>query len=221
MVTPSTPALRLRHVLRGVSPAHSRLLFSALAALLLGWTALRVTKAGDAHRAALRDVRASLAAIQAWRGDFRAAAPAESLTWRRATVEAQELGVAGDERLALTQAIARTAEAAGLRDVRVRAVPPDTTGAEARLSSEGVLRQPAPFGLLVECRGSLQAVVTLLGQLPPSVAATSIELVRQDGRARHRLMLAVYELGFANVTSHGSPAERGNSRPGRAGRGGG
>ena len=202
-----------------ISPAHSRLVFAVVAAALLAWTAVRVTRTGNAHRAALRDARTTLAALAGWRRGYRPPVAAESLAWRRTLLEVNELGIAGDERLALTQAISRSAEAAGLRDVRVRVVPPDTTGSEARLSTEGVRRQPAPFGLLVECRGTLQAIVNLLGQLPPSVAATSVELVRQDGggRARHRLVLAVYELSLSNATpTLGSPSERGNP-PGRGG----
>jgi hypothetical protein len=221
-----TPRLGIRR-LAEITPAHSRFVFAALAVVLLAWTAARVTRAGKAHRAALRDARASLATLDSWRRGFRAPVAAESLAWRRTTMEAHELGIAGDERLALTQAISRAAEAAGLRDVRVRLAPPDTTGSEARLSTEGVRRQPASFSLLVEFRGSLQAVVNLIGQLPPSVAATSMTLVRPDagagvGRARHRLTLAVFEISVLNDTPIlGSPSERGDSPGGSDGRVGG
>jgi hypothetical protein len=213
---------RLR--LASLSPAHSRFAFAAVSAILLAWTAARVTRAGNAHRAALSDTRQTIAMLDSWRRGFEAPAPAESLAWRRAALDANELGIAGDERLALTQAISRAAESAGLRDVRVRVSAADTTGSEARLSTEGVRRQPATFGLLVECRGNLQAVVNLLGQLPPSVAATSLHLVRQDdrGRARHRIVLAVYELSFSHgIPTLGSPLERRNPRDGSDGRIGG
>lgn len=220
MATPFWKRMRLDEV----TPAHSRFVFAALSAMLLAWTVARVTRTGNAHRAALREARASIAVLDSWRRGFQPPAAAESLAWRRATMKANELGITGDERLELTQAISRAAEAAGLRDVRVRLSPPDTTGSEARLSTEGVRREPAPFGLLVECRGNLQAVVNLLGQLPPSVAATSLHLARQDdrGRARHRLTLAVYELSFSHVTpSLGSPSQRGNPRDRSGGRIGG
>jgi hypothetical protein len=215
------PSLRHRLHLDTITPAHSRLLSAAAAAVLLAWTAVSITRTGNAHREALREARATLAAFEGWRRGYRPPEAAESLAWRRTRMEVQELGIAGDERLALTQAISRAAEAAGLRDVRVRVAPADTTGSEARLSTEGVRRQPAPFGLLVECRGNLQAVVNLLGQLPPSVAVTSLELMRQDGGrpARHRLVLAVYELSLSNATpTFGSPSERGNA-PDRGGAG--
>jgi hypothetical protein len=128
-------------------------------------------------------------------------------------MEFQGLGVIGDERLAVTQAVTRVAEAAGLRDVRVLITAPDTTGSDERLSTEGVRRQSAPFGLLVECRGNLQAIVTFLGELPPSVAPTTLSLVRQDSGSRHRLVLAVYELQFLNgPPTLWSPLERSDSR---------
>jgi hypothetical protein len=213
--------LRDRLRLGEITPSHTRLLCAVASAVLLVWSVARVTRAGNSSRAALRDAQTTQATFAGWRRGFRPPAPAERLAWQRAAMEVQELGIVGDERLALTQAVSRAAEAAGLRDVRVRVAPPDTTGSDARLSTEGVRRTPAPFGLLVECRGSVQAVVNLLGQLPPSVAATSVSLVRQDdgGRARHRLTLAVYELSFSNGTpALGSPSERGNSPRGGDGR---
>ena len=131
-------------------------------------------------------------------------------------MELHALGVVGDERLSLTQTVTRAAEAAGLRDVRVLIGAADTTGLDTRLSTEGVRRQSAPFGLVVECRGNLQAIVTFLGELPSSVAPTTLSLVRQDGRARHRLSLAVYELQFLNgPPTLWSPLER--SDPPRVG----
>ena len=212
---------RIRAPFKSWSPAVTRLVLAGVSAALLAWTGLRATQTGNAHRSDLRAARAQLAAYDAWRRAYRTPTPAETAAWRRSRLEAQELGVIGDERLGLTQAISRAAEQSGLRDVRVRVASPDTTGSEARLSTEGVQRSPASFGLLVECRGSLQAVTNLLGHLPPSVAATNLHLVRQDGRARHRIMLAVYEVSFPNVTPSLSPsAERDDTAPRGSGRGG-
>jgi hypothetical protein len=128
-------------------------------------------------------------------------------------MELQSLGIIGDERLALAQSVSRAAEASGLHDVKVIIDAPDTTGSDARLSTVGVRRQSAPFGLVVECRGNLQAIVTFLGALPASVAPTNLNLVRQDGRARHRLLLAVYELQLSNGSaSVSTPLERSDLR---------
>lgn len=204
------------------TPAASRLIAAVLSIALLGWAGVRASRAGAARRTDLRRAEATLATFADWRRRYEPAVAAESIMWRRTLMELQSLGVIGDERLALTQMVGRAADVAGLRDVRVLIEPPDTTGSHERLSTEGVRRQSAPFGLVVECRGNLQAVVTFLGELPPSVAPTNLSLVRQDGRARHRLLLAVYELQLSNGPSTlSSPLERGNPRRVGAGRSGG
>lgn len=207
---------------RSLTPALTRLVAAVLGIAVVAWGGVRAAAAGDDHRGKLRRADTTLATFADWNHRYQPAVAAESIAWRRTFMELRDLGIIGDERLGLTQAVARAAEFAGLRDVRVMIDEPDTTGSEARLSTEGVRRQSAPFGLLVESRGSLQAVVTFLGELPPSVAPTSLSLVRQDGRARHRLTLAVYELQFLNVPpSLWSSLERGNSRRVGSGRTGG
>jgi hypothetical protein len=142
-------------------------------------------------------------------------------------MEVRDLGILGDERLAVTQHVARAAEFAGLRSVRVLIEESDTTGSDARLSTRQVRRRAAPFSLVVECRGNLQSVLAFLGALPPSVAVTSMSLVRQAGNARHRLTLAVYELDFQNGPPASvapvslAPVERGAAAGGRGDRVGG
>ena len=203
----------LKKQIAGLSPAVTRLAAALVGIALLAWAGLGASRAGVARRAELKQAESVLATFADWRRRYKPAVAAESIAWRRTWFELQGLGVVGDERLALTQAITRAAEAAGLRDVRVRIQTPDTTGSAERLSTEGVRRQSAPFGLAVECRGNLQAVVTFLGELPPSVAPTQLILVRQDGRARHRLTLAVYELEFSNgPPTLWTPLERGDPR---------
>lgn len=194
-------------------PAAVRLIAAAVSAALLIWAGVRVVCADAVRRAELKRAETTLATFSDWRQRYRPAVAAESIAWRRTLMELQALGVMGDERLALTQVVGRAAEAAGLRNVRVLIVGPDTSGSAERLSTEGVRRQPAAFGLVVECRGNLQGIANFLGELPPSVAPISLSLVRQDGRARHRVLLAVYELQFSNgPVSLSTPLERGDSR---------
>jgi hypothetical protein len=215
-------AFSFKTMLSALSPAVTRLIAAALGIGILVWGGLAASRAGAAHRAELKQLQGVLSTFEGWRRQFRPAVAAESIAWRRTMLELQSLGVAGDERLALTRSITLAAEAAGLADVRVWVQGPDTTGSAARLSTEGVLRESAPFGLSVECRGNLQAVIAFLGELPPSVAPTQLILVRQDGRARHRLTLAVYELEFSNgPTPLWTPVERSDPRPGGGDRSGG
>lgn len=181
-----------------IDPAWTRFVACVLAVVILAWSGIRIWKTNGQRRQQLKQAEATLATFADWRRRFQPAVAAESIAWRRTLLELQTLGVAGDERLAMTRYVARAAEQAGLRDVRVTIGPPDTTASPERLSDEGVGRKPASFSLLVECRGGLPALVAFIGLLPPAVSATQLSLLRQDGQARHRLSLAVYEVTFAN-----------------------
>jgi hypothetical protein len=211
-----------------LSPAATRIAAAMLGIAILGWAGSRASRAGFERRVALREARATLATFADWRTRYRPAVAAESIAWRRAWMEMRDLGILGDERLAVTQHVARAAEFAGLQSVHVLIEAADTTGSDARLSTRQVRRRAAPFSLVVECRGNLQSVLAFLGALPPSVAATSMNLVRQEGSARHRFTLAVYELDFENVPALPTvapvsiaPVERGAASGGRGDRAGG
>lgn len=205
-----------------VTPTVTRLAAAILGIAILAWAGSRASRAGFERRAALRQAQSTLATFADWRKRYRPAVAAESIAWRRAWMEVRDLGILGDERLAMTQHVARAAEFAGLQSVRVLIEEPDTTGSDARLSTSRVRRRAAPFSLVVECRGNLQSILAFLGALPPSVAATSMKLVRQEGNARHRLTMAVYELDFENVPPLSlAPVERGAASGGRGDRAGG
>lgn len=192
------PKVSAGGLLGKVDPAYTRLLAGLVAIGILGWAGLRASRRGADARAKLRVAEATLASFGDLRRRYTPAVAAESIAWRRTWMELQALGVVGDERLAMTQDVASAAEAAGLNDVRVLIDSPDTTGSEARLSSGGVGRKPASFGLTVEGRGGLASVIGFLGRLPPSVSATRLSVVRHDGGVRHRISLAVYELTIEN-----------------------
>jgi hypothetical protein len=185
-------------LLAKVSPALTRLVCALVAIGLLGWAAARARQRGDVARSELRTIRTALDEFASLRQRYRPAVAAESIAWRRTWMELQALGVVGDEKLASTQQVARAAEVAGLSGVKVIIGPADTTGVEKRLSTEGVARKPASYGLVVEGRGGMRSVIAFLGQLPPSVAPTQVSMARQPGSARHRISLAVYELQFTN-----------------------
>lgn len=185
-------------LLARVNPAVTRLICAVIAIGLLGWSGMRARQRGDAARTELRTARAALDEFASLKQRYRPAVAAESISWRRTWMELQALGVAGDEKLASTQQVARAAEYAGLSGVKVHIGPSDTTGAEKRLSTEGVERKSASYSLVVEGRGGMRSVIAFLGQLPPSVAPTQLTMARQSGSARHRISLAVYELLFTN-----------------------
>lgn len=207
-----------------IPPAATTLIAAVLSIAVLVWVGSRAARAASDRHAELRRAEVALAGYSDLRGRFEPVVAAESIAWRRTIMELQDLGVLGDDRLGVTQAVSRAAEYAGLRDVKVLIGPPDTTGSAKRLSTEGIGRKPAPFSLLVECRGGLRSVIAFLGQLPPPVAATQLSLVKQGGSQRHSISLAVYELTFPNGPPPAplwSPVERSAPGVGRGGRPGG
>lgn len=211
----------LRFKVPTVQPAATVLVAALLSVALLAWAGTRAAAAASARQSELRRSETALRDFAELRRRYEPAVAAESIAWRRTLMELHDLGVLGDERLAVTQAVSRAAEAAGLRDVKVLIGPPDTTGSDKRLSTEGIGRKPAPFSLLVECRGGLRSVIAFLSQLPPPVAATQLSLVRQNGGQRHRISLAVYELTFTNgappvwsSVGRNPPGAGGGNRPG-------
>ena len=180
-----------------INPALIRLLVASLAIALFIWGGTRSWRAKSAAQRDLDRANATLASFAELRRKYQPAVAAESISWRRTWMAVLELGVVGDERMTMAHSITRSAEAAGLRDVRVLLTPSDTTGSDQRLHTEGVRRKSAPFGITVQSHGGLRPVVAFLGLLPPSVAATHIDLARQDG-GTNSITLAVYELQVAN-----------------------
>lgn len=193
-----------------LDPALSLLVAAILIVGLLSWTGLRSGRAAAARKAELTRLKAEVSGLEALNSRYAPAVAAESLAWRRTWLELRALGVleGGDERLATTQAVSRVAEEAGLRDVRVLIGPPDTTGLETRLSTEGIRRKPAPFSLALEGQGGMRSVIRFIGALPSSVAVTRVGLVRQNGPQRHRISLAVYELEFSNGSLPAIPSSQ-------------
>ena len=210
--------------LAAVDPAITRLIVGVVAIGLLGWSGLRAARRAAAATSELKAVQATIADFAELRKRFAPAAAAESIAWRRTLMELQSLGVADDERLAITREVASAAESAGLQNVKVVIGEADTTGVAERLSKGGVGRKSASFGLTVEARGGMASVLTFLGRLPLSVTATSLGMQRDPaGGARHRVSLAVYELTFENDPPPGlwAPAQRDSAGAGRAARPGG
>lgn len=207
-----------------VDPAITRLVAGIIATAVLVWVGTRAARRATSARSELRLVEATLADFADLRKRYAPAVAAESIAWRRTMMELQDLGVGGDERLALTQSVALAAESAGLENVKVLIGEADTTARDGRPSRGGVGRKSASFGLTVEGRGGMAALLTFLGRLPRSVDATQVGMVRHPSEgASHRVSLVVYELTFDNDPSSGlrTPGERDAARGGGAARPGG
>lgn len=180
-----------------LDPALLRTFVATIAIALFAWAGVRTWRATAATRRDLARANSTLASYADLRRKYQPAVAAESIAWRQTWTQVLELGVVGDERMTMAHTITRAAEAAGLRDVRLAITSADTTGSEGRLSTEGVRRKSAPFGVTVQSHGGLRPVIAFLGLLPPSVAATQVNVERQGG-GTNSISLAVYELQFAN-----------------------
>ena len=104
----------LRPGVAGATPSVTRLIAALAGSALLVWSGVRVSREGAVKRADLESARATLSTFADWRQRYQPAVAAESIAWRRTLMELHSLGVIGDERLALTQSVARAAEVAGL-----------------------------------------------------------------------------------------------------------
>ena len=127
---------------------------------------------------------------------FRAAfAPSPQGQDLRLAQRADSLGVSvsRDERVALAQQVAARAEALGLTNVRVKFAPRDTGVAPARPELAAVIVAVADYSLSVDCDGNLAAVLSLVNQLPASVALQRITAAKVGGTTRYRLTFAVFE----------------------------
>ena len=104
------------------------------------------------------------------------------------------VAVSRDARFSIAQRLAQRAEQLGLTDVRVRFAAADTTEPPTpELSSTRIA--VADYTLAVDCRGELTAFLSLVNQLPPSVAVQGLgaERVPVGGAVDYHLTLAVFE----------------------------
>lgn len=185
-------ARRYRVQAMGVGTA----LFAIVPAMLLG--------VGARHRvAALRTEQRRLesdsAEIANFRSHFRAAPGEQEL---RGLPDTLAIAVSRDMRVSLAETIASRAEHLGLRDVRVRFSSPDSASPPARpeLTSKDAAIAVADYDLSIDCGGDYAAVLSLIGQLPTSVALQRLIAVRGVRGGEYHLSLAVFENAKASAT---------------------
>ena len=165
---------------------------------LIGFVALGVRAQRAAQPVHLETARLRMAdeEIYRFRTAFFAGRPEQELRVARL---ADSLGVAisRDNRVALAQRVAARAESLGLARVRVKFAPGDSAVPPRRpdLSSSSV--NIADYTLVLDCDGGLAAVLSLLNQLPPSIALERLTGAKSRGASQFRLTFAVFESGAA------------------------
>ena len=106
-----------------------------------------------------------------------------------------------DLRVSLAEQIASLAEHAGLASVRVRFTQPDSAAAPPRPDLMRSSVTVANYTLTVDAAGRLGDVLSLVNQLPSSVALQRLTATRAKNGAEYHLVLAVLE--SAGVEQHG------------------
>jgi hypothetical protein len=111
------------------------------------------------------------------------------------------IDVPRDDRVSLAGNLASRAELVGLSDVRVKFALPDSSAAPDHPDLFSTTVAVADYSVSIECAGSFASVLSLVNQLPPSVALQRITAVRDKTGSHFRLMLAVFE--SARAAQHG------------------
>jgi len=189
------------------NPAHIERTAIAVVALVvmlgLGIMAHRRLQPIQKQAAALRSANETVAHF---RRSYRAPTPTETARWG-AGDESLGLSVDRGSRLPLAQAIARLGETAGLRDVRVRFSTLDSLYVPTRTAGGSAGISPAEYTVVVDCRGSFDALLELVNGLPSSVSVVLLtsgasrdaeSSSPRNGDAHYHITLAVYEAAHAS-----------------------
>lgn len=133
------------------------------------------------------------ARVRQFRSSFVPIAPAESASWKQ-MADSIDIAVPRGSRLSLAQTLAKSAEDAGLRGVRVSFGKPDSSYVPPR--SRGVSTsdvQPADYAISIDAGGAFAQVLSFINALPPTVSVTRLVGSHDKRDTHYRITIAVYE----------------------------
>ena len=165
--------------------------------VMLGTAARHKLGPARAEQAKVADIESEIASF---RSAFSASTPGGDVS-AVTLPDSFAVAVSRDTRVALAEHVASRAEQVGLSDVRVRFAPPDSSAAPARPDLFSATVAVADYAIYIDCAGSFASVLSLVNQLPPSVALQRLTAVRDKTGAHFRLILAVFET--AGSAQHG------------------
>lgn len=157
------------------------------------WIAVKASRKATALRMEETRVTREVTTLGGWTAKFQPAASEELAAWRETSMEARQLGVQRDERLALAAEIAGQAERPGFTEVRVAFAPPDPANPGAPRSAGPYAFAPASYRLSINFRGDLASTKVLLGILPAATLVTGINFKREGSGLRGTITLNIYE----------------------------
>ena len=188
MTGASLKALMLRYRLQ--SEAAGVAVLAVVVSLFVGGAARRQLQPLQIEQNRLRGAQQE---ITAFRSSFKAATPEEeAFTFP----DSLNVTVTRDVRFSLAQQVTLRAEQSGLRNVRVRFVSPDSSGAVAPVVPDLASGKVAvaDYTITLDCHGAFGSALALVRHLPASVALQRISAARgRDGATEYHIVLAVFE----------------------------
>jgi hypothetical protein len=131
------------------------------------------------------------AELVSFRAAFRASTPERDAG--SPLPDSYAVSVERDLRMTLAQQLAAAGEQDGLTDVQVNFAAVDSTAAPARPALVDGSVALADYAVSLDCDGGFAAVLSLVNQLPASVALERIAAVRGRATTHFHITLAVFE----------------------------
>jgi hypothetical protein len=151
-------------------------------------------RASATHNEVMR-LQSVVSSIQQFEARFQPITPLERRRWS-SQPDSGLLGIAPDDRLSLTESIARLAENSGLETPRVSFGSADTTAApHSRPGSNATL---GDYTITIDAAGGFAQLLTFVNALPVSVSVAHLDCSREASTTRFHVTLAVYENTHAN-----------------------
>lgn len=163
-------------------------LLSLLVCLGLG---LRARSQADAARMEAHRIEGIAQSIAQFESTFRPVTPEERRRWSTIP-DSGALGVAPEDKVALTESVARLAEQSGLLRSQVRFGPSDSLPGADRGAISGSVA-PGNYTIAMDADGGFAELLTFVNALPVAVSVTHLVGSRDTTGAHFHVILAVYE----------------------------
>lgn len=147
-------------------------------------------------------LNSAVAEVSQFRAAFKPSSPEQDVRMLNVP-DSLSVALPRDQRVSLAQQIAERAERAGLSDVRVKFVLPDSAAAPDRPDLMSTSVTVADYTMSVECNGGFAEMLSLINHLPPSLAVQRITANRTKTGTQYHLILAVFEAGATGANQHG------------------
>lgn len=158
--------------------------------------------AADGHEAEARRLAAVAAGADRWIDGLEPALPAESALWRESERAVRTITSAGTDPTTIARIVAARAEEAGIADLGLRLLSADSISPPPPLDAGQWEIRPGGSAVAAEFVGDWEAIIALVGSLPPQVAIGRLEVASGPDFRRALVLLAARE-----VSLHAAPLE--------------